>query len=81
MRVTLSTPIIVSTESGDVSCTEAEASIAISNSVAIRLVPVVGGEERPDFTVGVVGTDEIDTLAFMVAVRNAAEALLINRGI
>ena len=59
-------------------CVEAEVSVAVSNSVAIRAVPVDGnGVEHPDGARAFVGDDSRpDAAAFMVMVRDGAAALL-----
>lgn len=63
-------------------CDTANTSIAISDSVAIRIVPTANGVEYPQAAVGVVGTrDQADIAAFMDAVAAAAEDLLESRGI
>lgn len=83
MRISLSTPIIVTTEDGDVVCNEVETSIAISNSVAVRLVPVdINGIEYSNFATGIVGTsDQEDIAIFMEETRAALEVLISNRGL
>ena len=83
MRITLSNPITVSTDNGDVSCSEAEISVAVSNSVAVRIVPVdVDGNEYPDAATGVVGTgDQDDISTFMDEVSAAVTVLIANRGL
>lgn len=70
-------------EVNGVVCTSANTSIAISDSVAIRIVPRADdGTEFPEAAVGVVGTrDQADIAAFMDAVALAAEDLLEYRGI
>lgn len=64
-------------------CSEAEVSVAVSSTVAMRVVPVDGdGTEYPEAAVGVVGGEESeDVAAFLSAVREAAVALLDGRGI
>ncbi len=76
-------PIIVPTESGDVSCTIAEVSVAVSNSTAIRLVPVgPDSTEYPDAALGIVGSyGEPDITAFMNAVQVAVTTLAHDRGL
>lgn len=64
-------------------CTEAEVSVAVSSTVAMRVVPVDGeGVEHPDGAVAVVGGDDVaDIAVFLSAVRDAAIALLDGRGV
>jgi hypothetical protein len=64
-------------------CSEAEVSVAVSSTVAMRVVPVdAEGVEYPDGAVAVVGGDDVDDVAvFMAAVRDAAIALLDGRGV
>lgn len=78
MRIQIN-PITVQTESGNVVCTEAEVSVAISNSVAIRVVPIDGsGTEYPGAFMGVVGTPEMDTAIadYLTSVNALTEALV-----
>jgi hypothetical protein len=81
MRINLNAT--VDTEDGPVQCSEAEVSVAVSNSVAIRIVPVDGGgNEYPLSAIGVVGTsDQEDIAQFMSAVTSATIDLLEQRGI
>ena len=74
---------IAAVEVDDVTCSEAVVSVAVSNSVAVRVVPVDGeGTEYPEAAVGVVGTsDDADVAVFMGAVRDAVSALLAARGV
>lgn len=67
----------------DATCVEAEVSVAVSNSVAIRVVPVdAEGVEHPDGAVGVVGTADTDDIAvFLAVVGEATAALLAHRGV
>lgn len=64
-------------------CNEAEVSVAVSSSVAIRIVPVDGtGTEYPEAAVGIVGTsDQPDIAAFLTAVGNATQELMSERGV
>lgn len=66
-----------------ITCTAAEVSVAVSNSTAIRVVPVdANGLEYPDGALGIVGTaDQPDTAAFLDAVATATAALIAGRGI
>lgn len=63
-------------------CCEAEVSVSISNSVAIRIVPIgANGEEQIDATLAIVGdhTDpEIDN--FMASVRDLVQGLAESKG-
>lgn len=78
MRVTLSTPIIVSTESGDVSCTEAETMLAFSDSIALRADPVgPDGTVYQSGVVSVVGGSEIADIATFIDTVKAAMVVLI----
>jgi len=78
MRVSI-TPVTVD----DVTCSEAEVSIAISNSVAIRVVPVgPDGTTYDAAAVGIVGTEgQEDVDVFMSSVRSAASVLMASRGV
>lgn len=73
MRITIS-PVTID---GQV-CTEAELSVAVSNSVAIRAVPVDGNNvEHPDGALACVGDESNPAIAaFMATVRDGAAALL-----
>lgn len=73
------TPISVA----GVSCSEAEVSVAVSSSVAIRIVPVdADNVEYLDAATGIVGTaDQPDVAAFLAAVSDATSALITARGI
>lgn len=64
-------------------CSEAEVSVAVSSTVAMRVVPVDGeGVEHPDAAVSVVGGDDVaDVAVFLSAVRDAAIALLEGRAV
>lgn len=63
-------------------CSEAEVSVAVSSTLAMRVVPVdADGIEHPD-AVGVVGGDDVEDVAvFLAAVRDAAVVLLEGRGV
>jgi hypothetical protein len=53
----------VETEEGVIECFEANASIAISSSIAIRLVPIdSNGQEYPESASSLVGTLDADNL-------------------
>lgn len=82
MRISLSNPIIVTTDGGNISCSEAEISVAVSNSVAVRIVPVdADGNEYLMSATGVVGTVEQEDIAtFMDEVASAVTMLISNRG-
>lgn len=82
MRIVIN-PVVVHTESGDVSCSEAEASVAVSNSTAIRLVPVGSdGTEYPDAALGIVGDQSVTDIAeFMSTVQAAVTTLAQSRGL
>lgn len=82
MRITVN-PIIVETESGPITCTEADVSVAVSSSVAMRLVPVDGaGNLYPDQAQGIVGTnDQADIATFLATVAEASRVLAVGRGI
>lgn len=64
-------------------CTEAEVSVAVSNTTAVRVVPVDdNGTEYPDAALGIVGgPDEPDVAAFLATVATAATTLLAARGL
>ena len=64
-------------------CTEADVSLALSSSVAIRVVPVDAyGVEYPAAAVGVVGDPtQPDIAAFFAAVSAATTELLAARSI
>lgn len=78
MRLSIN-PVVVE----DVTCTEAEVSVAVSNSVAIRIVPVSpAGVEYQEAALGVVGdSDQADIAVFLTSVAAATSALLTARGI
>lgn len=77
MRIPI-TPIIVD----DTECAEADVSVAVSSSVAIRIVPIdTDGVEHPTAAAGVVGDPtQPDIAAFMDAVTAAVIELLATRG-
>lgn len=77
MRINI-TPISVESENGTVSCNEVEVSVAVSNSVAIRAVPVDGdGNEYPDAALAIVGDSSDQRIAgFMEQVATGVAALL-----
>lgn len=79
MRIQIK-PTTVQTETGSAVCTEAEVSVALSNSVAIRVVPVDGsGTEHPEAFTGVVGTPEMDAaIADYVSSVTALTEALVN---
>ena len=64
-------------------CSEAEVSVAVSDTVAMRVVPVdADGVEYPEAAVGVVGGEEqADVAVFLADVSAAVEALLAGRGV
>ncbi len=74
-------PITVETESGPVSCTEADVSVAVSSSVAMRLVPIDGaGIQYPDQAVGIVGDNQqADIATFLATVADASKVLADGR--
>ena len=74
-------PITVETESGPVVCTEAEVSVAVSSSVAMRLVPIDGaGTQYPDQAVGIVGDNQqADIATFLSTVADASKVLADGR--
>lgn len=78
MRIPIS-PVTVD----GIECIEAEVSVAVSSSVAIRVVPVdAAGTEYPDAFLGVVGdTSQSDVAAFLSQVSEATQQLLEARGI
>jgi hypothetical protein len=82
MRITVN-PITVDTDSGPVVCTEAEVSVAVSSSVAMRLVPVDSSANLyPDQAQGIVGTgDDADIATFLATVAEASRVLAVGRGI
>jgi hypothetical protein len=73
------TPITVN----DVTCSEAVVSVAVSSSVAVRIVPVdADNVEYLDAATGIVGTaDQPDIAAFIAVVSDATSALITARGI
>lgn len=77
MRIAIN-PIMVD----DVECSEAEVSVAVSSSVALRAVPVdADGNEHPDGTIGVVGDSSAPDIAtFLSQVSEAVGQLLEARG-
>lgn len=64
-------------------CEEAEVSVAVSSTLAMRIVPVdQDGTEHPETALGVVGGEEQEDIAlFLSIVRDAAITLLGDRGI
>lgn len=82
MRININ-PVNVETEGGVVVCSEADVSVAVSSSVAIRVVPVgPDGKEYPEGTMGVVGTqDQQDIVDFMASLAVSLDSLLEARGI
>lgn len=78
MRVPI-TPIKVN----DVECSEVEVNVAISNSVAIRAVPVdAEGNTHIAGTISVVGDDRYEDIStFMSSVAALVEDLLKTRGV
>lgn len=55
--------------------------VAVSDSVAIRIVPVIDGIEYPDHSFGLVGTVEsADTVLLLDAVRDAVQSYADGRG-
>lgn len=62
--------------------TEGTISVALSDSVAIRIVPVIDGVEQPDHALGLVGTaDTDDTTVLLAAVRDAVQTFATGRGV
>jgi NACalpha-BTF3-like transcription factor len=82
MKININT-VNIETEDGNVACSEAEVSVAISNSVAMRIVPVdANGTEYPNNALGVVGDmSQEDIALFMAQVASAAADLMGARGI
>lgn len=74
-------PITVETESGPITCTEAEVSVAVSSSVAMRVVPIDGaGNEYADQAIGVVGdSNQPDIAIFLASVADASKVLIDGR--
>lgn len=81
MRIAIK-PVTVETEIGPVICSEAEVSVAVSNSVAMRLVPVDGSDnEYPAASLGIVGDSSASDIAqFLDAVKSASVVLVEGRG-
>lgn len=62
--------------------TEGIMSVAVSNSVAIRIVPTIDGIEYPEDAFGLVGADETpDTIVLLNAVRDAVQSFVTGRGV
>lgn len=82
MRLSIN-PVTVAIGDDEVDCYEANVYVAVSDSVAVRVVPVrPDGTEFPDAAVGIVGTgDQPDIAAFLSAVSSAAGLLLAARGV
>lgn len=82
MRIQIS-PVTVNAENGSVLCEEAEVSVAVSNSTAVRLVPVgPDGTEYPDAAMGIVGdSGDADVAAFMATMTTATATLAAVKGI
>lgn len=81
MRLSIN-PIICQTEAGSMTCTEAEVSLAVSDTLAIRLVPVdADGTEYPDAASAIVGDSrDPEIAAFLEALTSALINLLSGRG-
>tara|TARA_R110000868_G_scaffold90171_1_gene250606 strand:- start:3555 stop:3788 length:234 start_codon:yes stop_codon:yes gene_type:complete len=61
--------------------TEGIISVAVSESVAIRIVPIIDGSEYPDYALGLVGADGTpDTVVLLNAVRDAVQCFVSGRG-
>lgn len=76
-------PVVIETESGPVTCTEAVLSVAVSSSVAMRLVPIDGsGVQYPNDSLGIVGDGSApDIASFLNAVLVASQTLVEARGL
>lgn len=75
-------PVTVETDSGSVVCKEAVVSVAVSSSVAVRVVPTCNGVEYPELAQGIVGDESTSDVAnFLESVSEAARVLLDGRGI
>jgi hypothetical protein len=81
MQISLSPPVIVSTDAGDVTCTVGAVSVAASASANVRVVPLgPDGTAYPARSISVVGrpgTADVD--AFLAAVQGAAATLVGGR--
>jgi hypothetical protein len=82
MRISI-TPITVETDNGPVTCTVAEVSVAVSSSVAMRIVPVgADGTEYVANSIGIVGTSEqAEIAAFLDSVSAASQTLMQSQGV
>lgn len=76
-------PITIETESSTVTCSVANVSLAATDSVAIRLVPVdAQGNEYPENAIGVVGVlGDAGTDVLLDAIQTAVKTFLSSRGV
>lgn len=81
MRIAIN-PINVETDAGLVLCAEAEVSVAVSNTVAIRIVPVgPDGTEYSNNATGIVGgADQPDIETFLLELAASSLKLMQSRG-
>lgn len=69
----------VETEEGVIECSEANASIAISSSIAVRLVPIdSNGNEYPEAASSLVGTLDADNFQELASQIKLALEELVN---
>lgn len=67
---------------GDEVATTGVVSVAVSDSVAVRVVPTVDGVQFPEFAVGLVGTSDVeDAVVLMAAVQSAVQTFASGRGV
>lgn len=72
-------PITIETESSTVTCSVANVSLAATNSVAIRLVPVdAQGNEYPLASLAVVGDSSDPDIAVLLSSLEIAIAAIVN---
>lgn len=78
MRITIPAVVV-----DGITCTEGEASLSVSTSVALRVVPVdADGIEYPAATITVVGNSGSEDIAQLVStVKDAVETVITERSV
>jgi hypothetical protein len=80
MRIDLNPAVTVTTDDGPVTCNVGKVSLAASDNLAIRVVPVDDdGVEYPAASIAVVGADRPDTEALMDAIGRLVSVLVKGR--
>lgn len=64
-------------------CNEAKLSVAATDSIAVRVVPVDSNDiEYPDFAIGIVGAiGDLGTDVVLSAIQNAVQSFISSRGV